>query len=59
MHALIQMGDREFGPPEKSHHHRPASETPLKWRFAARAMMACLEYGYGLPLPSVKYTHVK
>ena len=23
-------------------HHRPASETPFKWRFAGGSMMACL-----------------
>ena len=26
--------------PLKSGHHRPASETPFKWRFAGVAMMA-------------------
>ena len=35
--------------PDKSCHHRQASETPLKWHMAGRLMVACFcKMGIGL-----------
>ena len=36
------MGETEFKIALKAGHHRPASETPFKWRFAGESMMAHL-----------------
>ena len=59
VYALItkSSADWESRPPfpGKSRHHRPNSETPLKWLSAGGPMVARLEYWYGPPLPSVKY----
>ena len=51
-YARIQRGGGAGGTdPLKSRHHRPTSETPLKWHFAGGPLMARLEYLYGPPPP--------
>ena len=56
----MSYADPERGGYGKPIHHLPTSEapfreTPLKWRFAGRPMVARLEYWYGPLLPSMKY----
>ena len=53
-----EVGDRGSDP-GIPRHHRPTSETPLKWQFAGGPMVAHLEYSYGPPLPFVNYDDLR
>ena len=57
IHARIKRGEQGSAPILETHaitgcHHRPTSETPLKWRFAGGSIIARLEYWYAPPLTS-------